>query len=805
MNSILSSILDLHFTPLVLVHLAAVLLTASLIRSTRKRLPAGEAVKLFRLGTFGFLLWSWFEAAQIMSHSRVGQEIWLAFQSLGFATTGTVWLAFADRLSTGRLTRNRRVVLLLVFIYLSTVLLVATNPWHHLFWTSIDPLHLAAASGPILWVVLTVHSGLLVLGLMQLTRHAARSSRLRKAYEPGLILIAALFPIGYIVLAQMGLIPDYLTGPAAAFFAAGMYVVLRNHQPTLKTPLSLPVVLESIDSALCGLTTTGLVTESNAKLAQLFEALIGDRPLETAGDIVRRLDLDRRCTIVEILDNLPANRVTESIQETCRVGAKPRAWAQVGLHPLQIAGTAYGYILQIRDVSEQTQMAEDLRRREVEIKAAHAQLAEANQQLAARAEELERAVQEKARQLEEQHQQLIHAQKMESLGTLAGGIAHDFNNVLFSLIGYADLVIESARDPKEVLYCAGKIKEGAERAATLTKKLLGFARRDKPRLQDIDLADMVKDVIGILRRTIEPRIQFRYDIATKDSHIVADPQQMHQVLMNLCLNAVEAISGAGQVSLKVSASPAAHGGPDDTRNKDGASQPSHPGTVRLTVSDTGSGMNEEVLSRIFEPFFTTKSRGKGTGLGLSLVYGIVKEHGGDISVESQPGKGSTFTITLPRATVAQRQPQQPQGVTAMLGRHRQSKRTFDKIDLSASRVGILVVDDNPEVLSLSKRYFDEPLFHVWTAGTAGEALGLLADHGRSIEVVIMDLILPDSDPAPFLHQIQQLQPNVAVVVMSGYHDDDRVTELLSSGAAKFLKKPFSRHDLRATVRHLLEK
>ncbi len=794
MNSTLSEILDLHFTPLVLAHLISFLVGAMLLHATKKRLPAGQTVHLFRLGTFGLMIWSWFEATQVMSHSRFAQEIWLAFQSLGFATAGTVWLVFADRLSTGKLTQNKKAVFFLTGIYLATVAVVATNPWHHLFWTSKDPLGLQATSGPLLWVVLTVHAGLLSIGLTELTRHAARSSRLRKAYEPVLIVVSAGFPIFYIILAQASVIPDVLTGPATTVFAVGMYVVLRNHQPTLKTPLSLPVVLESIDSALCGLTPDGLVAESNAKLGDLFGGLLANCTLDSAADLVNKLELDRHKEITKLLSALPQKRVTEPIQQICRVGAVPRAWASVGLHPLRIGATAYGYILQIRDVSEQTQLAEDLKRREAELQAAHLQLAEAHSQLAARADELQQAVEEKARQLEEQHQQLLHAQKMESLGTLAGGIAHDFNNVLFSLIGYADLIAESAQDPKEVVYCAQKIKEGAQRAAELTRKLLGFARRDKPRLQEVDLADMVKDVVGILRRTIEPRIQFRYDIQTQASHIVADPQQMHQVLMNLCLNASEAIQGVGQVSITVTSS-----SPTDTTT------PPETERVVLTISDTGSGMNEEVLSRIFEPFFTTKSRGKGTGLGLSLVYGIVKEHGGEISVESQPGKGSTFTITLPRARTSDPASKPHPNVSEILAQARRPRKTFERISISTSRVGILVVDDNPEVLALSQRYFDEPLFQIWTAATAAEALSLVRKHSASIEVVLMDLILPDADPEVLLSRILAIQPDLAVVVMSGYHDDDRITRLMSSGAAKFLRKPFSRRDLRAVVRHLLEK
>jgi two-component system cell cycle sensor histidine kinase/response regulator CckA len=513
------------------------------------------------------------------------------------------------------------------------------------------------------------------------------------------------------------------------------------------------------------------------------------------------------------------------------------------MHPLWVQKRLAGYLMELQDVSEVSRLTRSLKHRESELAMAHAELEKAHEELEAahieleaRAEALEEAVETKARQLKEQHQQLVEAQKMESLGQLAGGISHDFNNVLFSLIGYADLIMAEPEDSEEVHYCAQKIKTGAERAAELTRKLLGFARRSKPQLREISIAELAEEVVSLLTRTVEPRVRLKLKAARDLPTVLGDPSQLHQVLMNVTLNAAEAIEGSGEIVVSLR-------GPVAGQELEGAAAEIRPelSYVILQVADTGSGMSAETRQRVFEPFYTTKSRGKGTGLGLSLVYGIVQEHGGAITVDSQLDEGTRFDIYL-RVFAQTEQTKQgaaemteavraeaplpkqagrrargdgklasPRSVAATAAAAPSPKRrskdvykTFTGIETRTSKLGILVIDDNPEVLALCRRYFAEPLFEVWTATSGAEGAKILAEKTTEVDVILLDLIIPDGSPQEVFERLQSIKPNVTTVVMSGYHSDERVNDLMKLGAQKFLKKPFSRKDLRAAVRHIIE-
>jgi two-component system, cell cycle sensor histidine kinase and response regulator CckA len=352
----------------------------------------------------------------------------------------------------------------------------------------------------------------------------------------------------------------------------------------------------------------------------------------------------------------------------------------------------------------------------------------------------------------------------------------------------------------------------------------------KPHLEETDLGELVEEVVSMLKRTVEPRVSFYKQVPTALPTALADRNGLHQVLMNVCLNAVEAIEGPGAVTISLQ-------GP--IRGEDLALNEAEPQGhyLELRVKDNGTGMTEEVKARIFEPFFTTKSRGKGTGLGLSLVYGIIGDHGGLMQVISKPKEGTAFQFYLrvfnggfegDRTAAPASAEQSPLGTVKKEanGGGEQAKKakssglphplrspasageaakTFTGIQLRANRLGILVIDDNPEVLNLCRRYFAEPLFTVWTASGAEEGLQMLQDNVDDVDVVILDLVIPDGSPEEVYRKLQETKPHIATVLMSGYHQDERVGRLLDLGAQKFLKKPFSRKDLRAAVRHLLER
>ncbi|MCD6500106.1 MAG: response regulator [Deltaproteobacteria bacterium] len=799
MHDFLTGILHLRFTPWSLPHLGMLMLMVALLVNTKRRMPNTPLVRSYRLMVGAALIWTLLEGIQISTISPEAQSFWMRLQAIGFAATGPLWLVFTTRLSGGNLTKSRAIRFVLWLVYLASLAIVWTNPIHHQF----AGKHPSSLGGGLFWALVTTQLGLVAIGYASIIGSFLKHESMRNTHDPLILLLAAVPPAGYILLVPSGLLPTSLTGPVTAAYAAILYLVLRGHQPSLKAPLSLPVLLNTIDALLAATTVDGTIVEINDKVDDIFNGrLVPNGRPRTIAELLTHMEPATPPPEWSTLQHLDTKRSRKPVRFSCPLGGPEGLWASIALHPLHLGRQLYGYLLHIQDITQVATMAQDLQQRDQELRQAHQELERAHRKLAARAEDLERAVAAKAAALEEQHQQLLHAQKMESLGALAGGIAHDFNNVLFSLIGYADLILEDPQNPDEVGYCAAKIKASSQRAAELTRKLLGFARRDKPHLQAMDLSSLIRDVVDLLRRTVEPRIQFRYSIESSQSRIMGDPQQIHQVLMNLCLNAAEAISGAGQVTVSTEGPVV---GADLQSGQSGIAQATW--YLLLTVTDTGCGMSEETVAHVFEPFFTTKSRGKGTGLGLSLVYGIVKEHGGFIDVTSTPGKGSRFRIYLPIKPGASHDdgPQVDKPSTERGSRRkRPAFKTFDHLSLEQPRVGILVIDDNPDVLALTKRYFAEPIFEVTTAQNAAEGQAILADSKQHLDVVLLDLILPDGDPIDIFTQIKAIKPGIPIVIMSGYHDDDRLSELMVIGAAKFLKKPFSRKDLRATVRHILE-
>jgi two-component system cell cycle sensor histidine kinase/response regulator CckA len=356
------------------------------------------------------------------------------------------------------------------------------------------------------------------------------------------------------------------------------------------------------------------------------------------------------------------------------------------------------------------------------------------------------------RSLEETSEQLRQSQKMDAIGQLAGGVAHDFNNLLLAINGYAEFLSDSLTDERLKGF-ANEIRSAGERAAALTHQLLAFSRRQVLQPRILNLNDAVHEIELMLRRLIGPDITIEFDLDPHLRNVEADPSQIGQVLLNLTVNARDAIGGSGTVTLS-------------TRN-----DAQH---VLLVVADTGEGMDEKTRGRIFEPFFTTKDVGAGTGLGLSTVYGIVAQSGGEISVRSAPAEGATFTVRLP---VADGEPAIAAGPPAARAR-------------GAER--ILVVDDERVVRGLLAQMLRDQGYDVSVAGSAREARALQ----RSWDLLITDVVMPETDGVKLARQIDARH----VLFISGYDQ-----EALVHADAFFLQKPFSRDDLAQTVRALLDR
>jgi PAS domain S-box-containing protein len=394
----------------------------------------------------------------------------------------------------------------------------------------------------------------------------------------------------------------------------------------------------------------------------------------------------------------------------------------------------------------------------------------------------ERKQAEKA--LKESEEQLRQAQKMEALGQLAGGIAHDFNNLLTAIIGNSSLALAAMtpEDPNRRLLA--DIQEVGERAASLTKQILAFSRRQVLRPEILCLNRVIRDLKPLLGRTLGEDIELEFSLVPDLRETEVDPYQIGQVLLNLALNARDAMPEGGHLVIETA-----------NATLDRAYHSGHPEVeagdyVMLAVSDTGCGMDEETCAHIFEPFFTTKEVGKGTGLGLSSVFGIAKQSGGSISVHSEPGKGSTFKIYLP-------------AVHALAAPVAESVKRTDEVQRGSER--ILVVEDEPSVRELVVLVLSNSGYRVLAVGSAREAEEVLEESENCPDLLLTDVVLSGGVNGPELAEtLSERLPHLRVLFMSGYPrnalaDDGR----LGPGIA-FLEKPFTLEMLRSAVREVLD-
>jgi len=383
-----------------------------------------------------------------------------------------------------------------------------------------------------------------------------------------------------------------------------------------------------------------------------------------------------------------------------------------------------------------------------------------------------------------EEEEIVEVQKMESMGQLAGGIAHDFNNLLAAIIGNAELALEAvdeAASPMPLAHeCLEDVLGAANRARDLVKQLLGFARRGNWEEAPADVAAVVSEVLQLLSRTFDPNIKIELDV-DEGLYVVGDRSQLFQMIMNLCINSRDAMSEGGRLMVTARLS--------EPRDEQSAPR-DHGRYVQITVQDTGEGMDEEARERLFEPFFTTKERGRGTGLGLAVVYGIVTSHGGRIRVESEVGVGTTFHVTLP---AMDEMPPEVTDLTATIlpGILAQTRRS--------GRDRVLIIDDEAMVRRGIGRMVKALDFGVLEAGDGPSGLALFREHGPRIALVILDLVMPDMGGEQVLAVIHGIEPAARVVIVSGYHDDAKVSNLTRAGASGFLPKPFTGAQLRVCL------
>lgn len=383
------------------------------------------------------------------------------------------------------------------------------------------------------------------------------------------------------------------------------------------------------------------------------------------------------------------------------------------------------------------------------------------------------------RQLEED---LRQSQKMESVGRLAGGIAHDFNNILTAILGYADLLVRQLPPNHAFSRYAQEIKKSGDRAVGVTQQLLAFSRRQPAQTTLVDLNDLVIGMENLLHRLIGEDFALTLQLAPELGPVKADPRQIEQVLMNLVLNARDAMPDGGQLTVETFARPV-----DEAMAR--AHETARPGPYAvLAVSDQGQGMDEATIVRIFEPFFTTKAPGKGTGLGLSIVYGIVTQHDGFIDVRSQPWHGTRFEVYLPLAA------QDPLPTVA----------PHSPAELLNGRETILLVEDEESVRSLAREMLTEAGYAVLEAGNGKEALTLVGAHRDPIHLLLTDVIMPYMGGPDLAAKLTEQNLDLPVLYMTGYANDS-LRRIAATHSLMVLQKPFSQEQLLCCVRRSLDR
>jgi nitrogen-specific signal transduction histidine kinase/CheY-like chemotaxis protein len=379
--------------------------------------------------------------------------------------------------------------------------------------------------------------------------------------------------------------------------------------------------------------------------------------------------------------------------------------------------------------------------------------------------------------------QVRQANKMDAVGQLASGVAHDFNNLLTVILGFAELVTGDVAIPTQHGKDLGEIIKAAQRATGLTKQLLAFSRQQVLNAAPLDVNGLITEMAGMLRRLIGEHIEVTLALAPDLSLALADRGQLEQVVMNLMVNARDAMLGGGRVTI-------------ETTDVELENSSFHEETimqgryVMLAITDTGSGMTKETRQRLFEPFFTTKETGKGTGLGLSTTYGIVKQSKGYIWVYSEPGQGTTFKVYLPRAN--QDVPVQVAGALITP-------------PVKGASETVLLVEDEVGVRQLSKRILDNAGYRVLQAANGDDAERLFARHADSIDLVVTDVIMPGCGGPELLRRLQVRAPALRVLYMSGYTDQSAAHKAGIDRGLPFVHKPFTAAEFVRHVRDALDR
>ncbi len=525
-----------------------------------------------------------------------------------------------------------------------------------------------------------------------------------------------------------------------AQFLLGISQDITDHKQSEEKNLRLAAIVESSDDAIIGTTVDGTITSWNKGAERLY----GYKEHEVVGKSITILTPhDREDEILGFLEQIKSGKSVKPFETVRRKKDGDTVTASLTISPIiDKAGDIIGASTIFRDISDRVKAAME-----------------------------RQALQE----------QLLQAQKMEAVGTLAGGIAHDFNNLLQVVLGYSEFMLQCKKEGEPDYDSLQKIYQAGKRGADLVGSLLTFSRKVETKLVPVNLNQEITQVQHLLSRTIPKTININLNFKGNLESIKADLSQIGQVLMNLGVNARDAMPDGGTLTFETTNVQL----DEEYCNSHREAKPG--GYVLLTVSDTGQGMDKETLSHIFEPFFTTKETGKGTGLGLATVYGIVKQHGGHITCHSLPGLGTTFNIYFPA-----------------IEKERVSKTLTVEMPIPGGTETILLVDDEESIRDFATTLLNNFGYKVITASNGKEALEIYQRDGHSISLTILDLIMPVMDGRQFLTGVLRINPDAKIVIASGASEGGPASEARVTGAKGFVQKPYDMRQLLTRIRDILD-
>ena len=391
-------------------------------------------------------------------------------------------------------------------------------------------------------------------------------------------------------------------------------------------------------------------------------------------------------------------------------------------------------------------------------------------------------MEERTQALAHSERQLQQVLKIQAIGTLAGGIAHDFNNILFPIVGYTELTLDEVPEDSPAHQNLEEVLKAAQRAKDLVQQILTFSRQSEQEREPLKIQYIVREALKLLRATIPATIEIEHHLKDDCGSVLGDANQIHQVIIDLCTNAYQSMQEkGGKLEIALADVDISY---TDTIEHVGLQPGRH---LRLTVKDEGCGMEPAVIDRIFEPYFTTKEQGKGIGLGLSVIHGIVKNHGGDITVNSVVGQGSEFHVYLPLIDEVAEQTQTSAITKAAKGDEH-----------------ILLVDDEEQIVAMQRQMLEHLGYQVTASTDSQEALAVFAQHPDNFDLVITDMTMPHMTGDRLAQKLIDIKPGLPIILCTGFNESITEEKALSMGIQKFVMKPVVKNELASTIRAVLD-